>query len=75
MARVIGTPLREAMAKLRANRASVAFMMIGPAMDEVLASLQHLQAERRAGRSVWRACWGLSEDALGSRPALAPGVS
>jgi hypothetical protein len=33
--------------------------MIGPAMDEVLASLQHLKHEKRRGRSVWRAFWGL----------------
>jgi hypothetical protein len=31
--------------------------MIGPAMDELLASLQVLARERRAGRSVWRAFW------------------
>jgi uncharacterized membrane protein len=35
--------------------ASVA--MIGPAMDEVLASLQHLARVRRRGASVWHAFW------------------
>jgi uncharacterized membrane protein len=39
--------------------AAVSLMMIGPAMDEILASLQHLKRERDAGRSVWRAFWGL----------------
>jgi hypothetical protein len=33
--------------------------MIGPAMDEVLASLQHVRREQRQGRSAWRAFWGL----------------
>ena len=36
--------------------------MIGPAMDEVLASLQFLTRVRREGGSVWRAFWH------GSRP-------
>lgn len=40
--------------------AVVSIAMIGPAMDEVLASLQHLRRERGAGRSAWRAFWGLS---------------
>ncbi|MGQ0811912.1 MAG: vitamin K epoxide reductase family protein [Nitrospiraceae bacterium] len=39
--------------------ASIAIPMIGPAMDEVLASLQHLKRESTAGRSVWRAFWGI----------------
>jgi hypothetical protein len=33
--------------------------MIGPAMDEGLASLQYLARRRAQGRSVWRAFWGL----------------
>jgi uncharacterized membrane protein len=40
--------------------ALISVVMIGPAMDELLASLQHLRRERDAGRSVWRAFWGLS---------------
>lgn len=39
--------------------AVISVVMIGPAMDEVLASLQHLARERRAGRSTWRAFWGV----------------
>lgn len=39
---------------------AVSLAMIGPALDEVLASLQHLRRERRAGRSMWRAFWGRS---------------
>ncbi|MGH2598517.1 MAG: vitamin K epoxide reductase family protein [Dehalococcoidia bacterium] len=39
--------------------AVISVLMIGPAMDEFLASLQHLRRVRRAGGSVWRAFWGL----------------
>jgi hypothetical protein len=37
----------------------VSLAMIGPGVDEVLASLQHLRRERRQGASVWRVFWGL----------------
>ena len=40
--------------------AAISIIMIGPAMDEVLASLQHLKREKDHGRSLWRALWGLS---------------
>lgn len=40
--------------------AVISVLMIGPAMDEVLASLQHVRCEQRAGRSAWRAFWGLT---------------
>jgi hypothetical protein len=39
--------------------AVVSVTMIGPAMDEVLASLQYLKRARARGGSVWRAFWGL----------------
>lgn len=39
---------------------AVSLAMIGPGLDEVLASLQHIQRERAAGRSSWRVFWGLS---------------
>jgi uncharacterized membrane protein len=39
--------------------AVVSLMMIGPAMDEALASLQHLRREQQRGRSGWRVFWGL----------------
>ncbi|CAN5822957.1 hypothetical protein BH24CHL5_BH24CHL5_10040 [soil metagenome] len=39
--------------------ATVSVLMIGPAIDEVLASLQHVRRERRRGRSTWRVFWGL----------------
>jgi uncharacterized membrane protein len=38
--------------------AFLSLVMIGPAMDEVLACLQFLRREQTAGRSVWRAFWG-----------------
>jgi hypothetical protein len=44
--------------------AFISVLMIGPAMDEVLASLQHLRREHLAGRSVWRALWGLKADPM-----------
>jgi hypothetical protein len=41
--------------------AAISLAMIGPAVDEVLASLQFLRRERDAGRSWWKAFWGRSE--------------
>jgi hypothetical protein len=41
--------------------AVISVVMIGPAMDEVLASLQHLRREHDRGRSARRALWGLGE--------------
>ena len=38
--------------------AVISIVMIGPAMDEVLASLQHLKREHRAGRNLWKTFWG-----------------
>lgn len=39
--------------------AVISIVMIGPAVDEVLASLQHLKREKDRGHSAWRAFWGL----------------
>lgn len=39
--------------------AVISVLMIGPAVDEVLASLQHLRRVRDGGGSAWRAFWGL----------------
>jgi uncharacterized membrane protein len=41
--------------------ALISVVMIGPAMDELLASLQYLKRVRRQGGSVWRAFWGLRD--------------
>ncbi|HXH81353.1 MAG TPA: vitamin K epoxide reductase family protein [Candidatus Tectomicrobia bacterium] len=38
--------------------AVVSVAMIGPALDEVLASVQHLRRVQRSGGSLWRAFWG-----------------
>jgi hypothetical protein len=37
----------------------VSVLMIGPAMDETLASLQHLKRVRERGESTWQAFWGI----------------
>ncbi len=56
---VIAQPvLYDAFCTLCLASAVVSLAMIGPAMDEVLASLQELARVRRAGGSVWRAFWG-----------------
>lgn len=39
--------------------AVVSVAMIGPAVDEVLASLQFLKRRRTQDRSLWRAFWGV----------------
>ncbi len=41
--------------------AVVSVLMIGPAMDEFLASLQYVKREHARGRSAWRAFWGKGE--------------
>lgn len=40
--------------------AVISIVMIGPAMDEFLASVQYLRREYDRGRSVWRAFWGMA---------------
>ena len=41
--------------------AAVSVAMIGPAMDEFLASCQYIRREQDRGRSLWRAFWGLAD--------------
>ncbi|MGH7277105.1 MAG: vitamin K epoxide reductase family protein [Candidatus Rokuibacteriota bacterium] len=43
--------------------AVISVAMIGPAADELLASLQFLRSESRHGRSAWRALWAGPADA------------
>lgn len=38
--------------------AFISVVMIGPSMDEVLASLQFLKRAKEARKSMWRAFWG-----------------
>lgn len=42
--------------------AVISLAMIGPAADEVLASLQYLRDVRDEGGSVWSAFWGTGEE-------------
>jgi uncharacterized membrane protein len=51
--------LLEAWCTLCLVSAVVSVAMIGPAMDELLASLQYLRRARDSDRSLWRAFWGL----------------
>jgi Vitamin K epoxide reductase family len=44
--------------------AVISVLMIGPAMDEVLASLQHLKRQRAEGRRLWSVFWGRDELAV-----------
>ena len=39
--------------------ALISVIMISPATDELLASLQFLQRVKRSGHSVWKAFWGI----------------
>ncbi len=41
--------------------AVISVVMISPAMDEMLASLQFLQRVKRSGNSLWKAFWGDKE--------------
>ena len=41
--------------------AVISVAMIGPAMDEVLASMQFLRRAKEEGRSVWKAFWGVGD--------------
>lgn len=42
--------------------AVISVVMIGPAMDEMLASLQYMQRVKLSGRSMWKAFWGLDPE-------------
>ena len=41
--------------------AFISIVMIGPSMDEVLASLQYLKRAKESGKSLWRAFWGYKD--------------
>jgi uncharacterized membrane protein len=53
--------------------AIISVAMIGPALDEVLASLQHLVRVHRAGGDVWRAFWR-GDTPVGHAPPAPQGV-
>lgn len=61
---VIAQPvLYHAWCTLCLTSAAISIAMIPPAMDEALASLQHLRRVRDGGGSVWRAFWGTGDRA------------
>lgn len=55
---VLQPVLFDAFCTLCLASAALSLVMIGPAMDEVLASLQHLRRAAGEGRSVWHAFVG-----------------
>ena len=62
--------LVEAWCTLCLASAVISVLMIGPAMDEFLASLQLVRRESAQGRSAWRSFWGLGGgDPRGHEPA------
>lgn len=59
---VISQPvLFNAWCTLCLSSAIISVVMISPAMDEMLASLQFLQRVKRSGKSIWKAFWGDQE--------------
>ncbi|HSG40246.1 MAG TPA: vitamin K epoxide reductase family protein [Thermoanaerobaculia bacterium] len=59
---VVSQPvLLDAWCTLCLASAVVSVVMIGPAMDEFLASCQYMRRERDRGRSLWRSFWGIGE--------------
>lgn len=58
--------------------AAISVLMIGPAMDEMLASLQYLRRVHDADdRSVWRAFWGMDTAPVSAsvQPEVTPDVA
>lgn len=51
--------LYDAWCTLCLSTAFISIIMIGPAMDEMLASLQYLGRVKRSGESLWKAFWGV----------------
>ncbi len=43
------------------SSAVISLWMIGPAMDEMLASLQYMKRIRQSGHSSWKGFWGYDE--------------
>lgn len=55
---IIQPVLYDAFCTLCLATALISVVMIGPAMDEVLATLQHVRREVRAGRGLWSTVLG-----------------
>lgn len=52
--------------------AVISVLMIGPAMDEMLASLQYMRRVKANGRPFWRYFWGLGDQEPLLHPAPPP---
>lgn len=52
--------------------AVISLLMIGPAVDEMLASLQYLKRVRREGHDLWTAFWGGGPDEVEPDEAAQP---
>jgi uncharacterized membrane protein len=59
---IIQPVLLDAWCTLCLATALISVLMIGPAMDEVLASLQHLRRASTDGKSLWCVFWGLDRE-------------
>lgn len=55
--------------------ALISVLMIGPAMDEVLASFQYLKRVKQEGGSIWKAFWGVQADSNEKLLRAAQGAS
>lgn len=53
--------LYDAWCTLCLTTAAISIIMIGPAMDEMMASLQYLRRVKDAKESMWKAFWGNKE--------------
>lgn len=53
--------LFDAWCTLCLSTALISVLMIGPSMDEVLASLQYLKRVKESGQSLWRGFWGYKD--------------
>lgn len=53
--------LFDAWCTLCLSSAIISVLMIGPAMDEMLASLQYMKRAKDSGASTWKAFWGVKE--------------
>lgn len=42
--------------------AVISIVMIGPAMDEMLASMQYLKRAKRSKASTWKVFWGMRQE-------------
>jgi uncharacterized membrane protein len=51
--------------------ALLSVLMVGPTLDEVLASLQFVKREKALGNSAWRAFWGSSAEGARGGPRWA----